>query len=83
VEHAGALGLPGIGQKQLQGATYHLHNDSAFLRLVASDNEAEASAELPTLSPPPSFPGVLAPESVTALLDWVERGHWGCKWVQS
>ena len=71
------LGLIGIVQKHLQGTTYHLHHSGAFLHMVAADDEVMVPAELPTLFPAPSLPGVSAPEPVTALPDWIDREHWG------
>jgi hypothetical protein len=71
------LGLIGIVQKQLQGTTYHLHYNGAFLRMVAADDEVMAPAALPTLFPSPLLPGMQAPEPGTALPDWIDREHWG------
>jgi hypothetical protein len=71
------LGLIGITHKTLQGTTYHLQHNPAFIQIVAGEQE-DLTTDKPPLVPTDSSP---VAAHLTTLEDtlpaWVDRERWG------
>ncbi|MGE3539365.1 MAG: hypothetical protein AB7N91_18275 [Candidatus Tectimicrobiota bacterium] len=72
-------GLIGIVHKAMEGTTYRLHYDSAFLHLVTDDNEISAdlfSAEPSAGGQQPTLPLADAELEVHSWPAWIDRDVW-------